>query len=131
MHAWQGFVGLPGQYLLAAAGSTYSSMCRGVVLEALGQFEDALTDYRAVLEVQPQDPAAWNNLGNASAGLARWRDAANFYGKAASLAPEFAFSAANKAVVLFQLGETDESMREMRCGLSTTCSPLTCTITSQ
>lgn len=90
-------------------------MCRGVVLEALGQFEDALTDYRAVLEVQPQDPAAWNNLGNASAGLARWRDAANFYGKAASLAPEFAFSAANKAVVLFQLGETDESMREMRC----------------
>ena len=89
------------------------------MLEALGQFEDALTDYRAVLEVQPKDPAAWNNLGNASAGLARWRDAANFYGKAASLAPEFAFSAANKAVVMFQLGETDESMREMRWGMLT------------
>lgn len=88
--------------------------CRGVVLEALGQFEDALTDYRAVLAVQPQDPAGWNNLGNASAGLGRWRDAADFYGKAASLAPEFAFSAANKAVAMFQLGETNESMREMR-----------------
>ena len=85
------------------------------MLEALGQFEDALTDYRAVLAVQPQDPAGWNNLGNASAGLGRWRDAAEFYGKAASLAPEFAFSAANKAVALFQLGETNESMREMRC----------------
>lgn len=90
-------------------------LCRGVVLEALGQFEDALTDYRAVLAVQPQDPAGWNNLGNASAGLGRWRDAADFYGKAASLAPEFAFSAANKAVAMFQLGETNESMREMRC----------------
>ena len=89
-------------------------VCRGVVLEALGQFEDALTDYRAVLAVQPQDPAGWNNLGNASAGLGRWRDAADFYGKAASLAPEFAFSAANKAVAMFQLGETNESMREMR-----------------
>ncbi|KAL3137372.1 hypothetical protein ABBQ32_006901 [Trebouxia sp. C0010 RCD-2024] len=87
---------------------------RGVVLEALGQFEDALTDYRAVLAVQPQDPAGWNNLGNASAGLGRWHDAAEFYGKAAALAPEFAFSAANKAVALFQLGETNESMREMR-----------------
>ena len=86
-----------------------------MVLEALGQFEDALTDYRAVLAVQPQDPAGWNNLGNASAGLGRWRDAADFYGKAASLAPEFAFSAANKAVAMFQLGETNESMREMRC----------------
>lgn len=84
------------------------------MLEALGQFEDALTDYRAVLAVQPQDPAGWNNLGNASAGLGRWRDAADFYGKAASLAPEFAFSAANKAVAMFQLGETNESMREMR-----------------
>lgn len=85
------------------------------MLEALGQFEDALTDYRAVLAVQPQDPAGWNNLGNASAGLGRWHDAAEFYGKAAALAPEFAFSAANKAVALFQLGETNESMREMRC----------------
>lgn len=87
---------------------------RGVVLEALGQFEDALTDYRAVLAVQPQDPAGWNNLGNASAGLGRWKDAKEFYGKAASLAPEFAFSVANKAVAMFQLGETNESMREMR-----------------
>ncbi|DBA74638.1 TPA: hypothetical protein ACH3X2_009418 [Trebouxia sp. C0005] len=87
---------------------------RGVILEALGQFEDALTDYRAVLAVQPQDPAGWNNLGNASAGLGRWKDAKEFYGKAASLAPEFAFSVANKAVAMFQLGETNESMREMR-----------------
>lgn len=92
----------------------YDTADRGVVLEALGQFEDALTDYRAVLAVQPQDPAGWNNLGNASAGLGRWQDAKEFYGKAASLAPEFAFSVANKAVAMFQLGETNESMREMR-----------------
>ncbi len=92
-----------------------------MVLEALGQFEDALTDYRAVLAVQPQDPAGWNNLGNASAGLGRWKDAKEFYGKAASLAPEFAFSVANKAVAMFQLGETNESMREMRYIVFTAC----------
>jgi len=60
-------------------------------------------------------------LGNASAGLGRWKDAKEFYGKAASLAPEFAFSVANKAVAMFQLGETNESMREMRYLVFTSC----------
>lgn len=41
---------------------------RGVVLEALGRFDEAIADYRAVLKAQPDDPAAWNNLGNATAG---------------------------------------------------------------
>lgn len=45
---------------------------RGVVLEALGRFDEAITDYRAVLAVAPNDPAAWNNLGNASAGKGDW-----------------------------------------------------------
>jgi hypothetical protein len=46
--------------------------CRGVALEGLGRFEEAIADYRAVLAVAPDDPAGWNNLGNASNGLGRW-----------------------------------------------------------
>ena len=46
---------------------------RGVVLEALGRFEEAVRDYRSVLAVQPNDPAAWNNLGNATRGLGLWQ----------------------------------------------------------
>ena len=42
--------------------------CRGVALEALGRFEEAVADYRAVLAAEPNDPAAWNNLGNATTG---------------------------------------------------------------
>ena len=38
-------------------------VCRGVALEALGRFEEAVVDYRAVLAAEPEDPAAWNNLG--------------------------------------------------------------------
>lgn len=37
---------------------------RGVALESLGRLEEASADYEAVLHVQPEDPAAWNNLGN-------------------------------------------------------------------
>lgn len=42
--------------------------CRGVALEALGRFDEAVADYRAVLAAAPEDPSAWNNLGNAYAG---------------------------------------------------------------
>lgn len=37
---------------------------RGVVLESLGRYDEAAADYKAVLLVQPNDPAALNNLGN-------------------------------------------------------------------
>lgn len=37
---------------------------RGVTLESLGRYEEAAADYQAVLLAQPNDPAAWNNLGN-------------------------------------------------------------------
>lgn len=54
---------------------------RGVVLEALGRFDEAVADYRAVLAVAPNDPAGWNNLGNATAGLGRWEEAVGYYDK--------------------------------------------------
>ena len=41
------------------------------MLEAQGRWEDAIEDYRTVLRAVPEDPSAWNNLGNASAGLGR------------------------------------------------------------
>lgn len=37
---------------------------RGVTLESLGRYDEAAADYQAVLAAQPNDPAAWNNLGN-------------------------------------------------------------------
>lgn len=38
------------------------------MLETLGRFDEAVSDYRAVIAAAPSDPAAWNNLGNATAG---------------------------------------------------------------
>eukprot|EP00670_Eutreptiella_braarudii_P001533 CAMPEP_0174298944 /NCGR_PEP_ID=MMETSP0809-20121228/55235_1 /TAXON_ID=73025 ORGANISM="Eutreptiella gymnastica-like, Strain CCMP1594" /NCGR_SAMPLE_ID=MMETSP0809 /ASSEMBLY_ACC=CAM_ASM_000658 /LENGTH=470 /DNA_ID=CAMNT_0015403757 /DNA_START=21 /DNA_END=1433 /DNA_ORIENTATION=+ len=87
---------------------------RGIVMEALNRFDEACQDYRAVLAVDPNDPAAWNNLGNATGGLGRWEEAKDYYGKAASLSPEFAFSVDNYAVTLFQTGDTKNSVRLLR-----------------
>ncbi|KAL4525194.1 hypothetical protein Ndes2526A_g07274 [Nannochloris sp. 'desiccata'] len=36
---------------------------RGVTLEALERFPEAIADYKAVLKVAPDDPSAWNNYG--------------------------------------------------------------------
>ncbi len=63
-----------GSLVEASQGAPCRTRChvccrrRGVVLEALGRFDDAVRDYRAVLDVAPNDPAGWNNLGNALAG---------------------------------------------------------------
>jgi tetratricopeptide (TPR) repeat protein len=85
-----------------------------VVLEALGRFPEAIADYRAVLAVAPEDPAAWNNLGNASAGSGDWAAAAEYYGRAAQLAPAFSFAQANRALALYQLGQDNKAIKEMR-----------------
>ena len=45
---------------------------RGVALEGLRQWDDAIADYKAVLKAAPNDPSAWNNLGNPNAALGRW-----------------------------------------------------------
>ena len=41
------------------------------MLEAQGRWDEAVEDYRTVLRAAPDDPSAWNNLGNASAGLGK------------------------------------------------------------
>lgn len=87
-----------------------------MVLEALGRFPEAIRDYKAVLAVAPDDPAAWNNLGNANAGSGDWAAAAEYYGRAAQLAPAFSFAQANRALALYQLGQDNKSIKEMRCG---------------
>jgi hypothetical protein len=49
----------------------YASSATNLAWDSWGsgfRFEEAAADYRAVLAVAPDDPSAWNNLGNASAG---------------------------------------------------------------
>jgi tetratricopeptide (TPR) repeat protein len=67
-----------------------------------------------VLAAAPDDPSAWNNLGNAYGGLGKWRDAVDCFGRAASLAPSFSFAAANQALALWQAGDRTEAERRMR-----------------
>ena len=44
-----------------------------------------------------------------------YEEAARFYQRATQLAPAFSFAAANRTLALYQAGQTNEAMREMRC----------------
>ncbi|GFH25619.1 TPR_REGION domain-containing protein [Haematococcus lacustris] len=82
---------------------------RGVVLEALGRFPEAVADYQAVLRATPADPAAGKRKG-----MGQWQEALAYYSKAVELAPGFSFASANRALALYQLGQAEQAIREMR-----------------
>jgi predicted Zn-dependent protease len=78
------------------------------------RFEEAEQDYLSILDVAPDDPAAWNNLGNTNMGMQKYKNAVEYFGKAAALAPQFSFATANRCVAMFAAGSVNDSMREMR-----------------
>ncbi len=60
--------------------------------EGLGKLELAVADYRNVLQRDPKDPAAWNNLGNVNAKMENWDVSANAFKKAIELSNQFSFA---------------------------------------
>jgi predicted Zn-dependent protease len=85
--------------------------------QPLRRYKEAERDYLSILEVAPEDPAAWNNLGNTNIGLGNYDAAAGYFARAVALSPAFSFAAANRCVALFAAGKVNESMREMRAVL--------------
>lgn len=88
---------------------------RGVVLEQSGRLTEAERDYRAVLEATGlKDPSGWNNLANVQLLQGKYEESEKSYARAMVLAPEFSFTVANHAAVLYQLGRDADAMREWR-----------------
>jgi tetratricopeptide (TPR) repeat protein len=44
----------------------------------------------------------------------RWNDAVQYYSRAISLAPSFSFAVANRALAMYQLGRSNEAIKEYR-----------------
>ena len=87
---------------------------RGIAYEGKKEWDKAISDYNRVLEITPEDPVALNNRGNAKAGQGNWQDALADYQKAAELAPNFPLARGNASLVIYQLGDRIEAIRNMR-----------------
>ncbi|MCC0176353.1 tetratricopeptide repeat protein [Waterburya agarophytonicola K14] len=87
---------------------------RGIAYEGKKQWDQAIADYNRVLKITPQDPVALNNRGNAKAGQENWQDALTDYQQAADLAPTFPLARGNASLVMYQMGDLSEAIRNMR-----------------
>lgn len=73
--------------------------------------EEARADaYRRVLEIQPDDPAALNNLGNHYSSRNDWRRAADLYTRAIDGPGRSRSAYNNLVIVLYDLGEKEAAM---------------------
>jgi tetratricopeptide (TPR) repeat protein len=87
---------------------------RGAAWEGLQEWDKAIADYERIISIDDQDAMAYNNLGNAHAGKGEWPQAKTYFYRATELEPGFAFARANYALILYQLGETTEAIRQMK-----------------
>ncbi|GJP41675.1 hypothetical protein CLOM_g1316 [Closterium sp. NIES-68] len=82
---------------------------RGIALGALGRYREALKDCQAAVNVDPQEPAAWFNLGMVESRLTHYAASLDALKKAALLAPGIAGYRMATAVVLVQVGSTNQA----------------------
>ena len=87
---------------------------RGIAYEGQRNWDLALADYDRVLKISPQDPVAYNNRGNAKAGQQKWQEALADYQKAVEIAPNFSLARANAALVMYQIGDRLDAIRQLR-----------------
>ena len=64
--------------------------------------------------IDPEDPVALNNRGNAEGGLKNWEQAKVDFAHAAELAPGFALANINVALTMYQLGDKAEALKRVR-----------------
>lgn len=83
---------------------------RAQVLASLGRLEEALADYRAVLEVDPNYPEYHFDVANLLHRLGEDEQALRYYEQAIRLSPPFPEVHYNRADVLVDLGRVEEAL---------------------
>ena len=69
------------------------------------------------MRLQPNDPAAWNNFGNALSALRRFKDAAHAFKRTLALRPRHAGAHNNLGMALNALGDTLGAISHFRAAL--------------
>lgn len=102
------------QSIILAPDEADPYLNRGATYEALGEWEKAIADYNQVLARYPEDAAAFNNRGNAKGGQGDWQEAIADYTRASELNSNFVLPQVNRALALYQSGETDRSIQTLK-----------------
>jgi len=87
---------------------------RGIAEEALGLWLQAKKDYMFVISKDSQNFSALYNLANVEGSQSQWEKARDLFSKAALYNPGFAMARSSKALADLQLGNIDESEKELK-----------------
>ena len=87
---------------------------RGIAEEALGLWSLAKEDYMFVISKDNQNFSALYNCANVEGSLSNWKAARDLFSKAAIYNPGFAMARSSMALADYQLGNIDESEKELR-----------------
>jgi len=87
---------------------------RGIAEEALGLWSQAKKDYMLVISKDSKNFSALYNLANVEGSTLQWEKARDLFSKAALYNPGFAMARSSMALADFQLGNIDESEKELK-----------------
>ena len=86
---------------------------RGVVLSAVGLYEQAITEFNKAIELDPEYAMAYNNRGNAYWNKGNFDRAIADYDKAIELDPEYAEAYGNRGFVYYLEGELTKAISDL------------------
>ena len=87
---------------------------RGIAEEALGLWSQAKKDYMFVISQDDKNFSALYNLANVEGSTSQWEKARDLFSKASLYNPGFAMARSSIALADFQLGNFDESEKELK-----------------
>jgi tetratricopeptide (TPR) repeat protein len=88
----------------------YAHNGRGIALQSLGRFDEALAAHDRALVVDPTYAQAHNGRGNALDSLGRLDEALEAYDRAIAIDPNFAVAHSNRGNALRSVGRLDEAL---------------------
>lgn len=83
---------------------------RAAAYNEIGRFEEALDDAKKSINLQPNEPEAYLNMGNALLSLERYSEALTYYDLALDLDAAFAVALYGKGLSLYYLSDFDGAL---------------------
>jgi Flp pilus assembly protein TadD len=89
------------------------SLERGIVMADNSHFEQARREFLSASATDPKSAAAWSNLAAADAGLGRYDEARDAYGRALTLTPEDWHVRYNLGLLFARTGDPAEGLKHV------------------